>query len=137
SLDEFHRREDPARLELTELLHANQSQMGRRRRDNRPASAQNSLRGVGRGGKPPGQQPYRDPVAGRLVLGKTHASKGARPQLADDPEATLNTRSEEHTSELQSRSDIVCRLLLEKKKKTQTTRRDSQTARINSQPPQM
>ena len=25
-------------------------------------------------------------------------------------------RSEEHTSELQSRSDIVCRLLLEKKK---------------------
>src|SRR2546428_6429310 len=29
-------------------------------------------------------------------------------------------RSEEHTSELQSRSDLVCRLLLEKKKKTQT-----------------
>src|SRR2546428_11765942 len=27
------------------------------------------------------------------------------------------SRSEEHTSELQSRSDIVCRLLLEKKKK--------------------
>src|SRR2546421_8733598 len=30
-------------------------------------------------------------------------------------------RSEEHTSELQSRSDIVCRLLLEKKK-SRTTR---------------
>src|SRR2546428_8511314 len=29
---------------------------------------------------------------------------------------TLLRRSEEHTSELQSRSDIVCRLLLEKKK---------------------
>src|SRR2546421_8458701 len=29
-------------------------------------------------------------------------------------------RSEEHTSELQSRSDLVCRLLLEKKKKTTT-----------------
>src|SRR5206468_11681815 len=28
-----------------------------------------------------------------------------------------NARSEEHTSELQSRSDLVCRLLLEKKKK--------------------
>src|SRR5207247_10708702 len=28
-------------------------------------------------------------------------------------------RSEEHTSELQSRVDLVCRLLLEKKKKTQ------------------
>src|SRR2546428_9596671 len=31
------------------------------------------------------------------------------------------SRSEEHTSELQSRSDIVCRLLLEKKKNTQLT----------------
>src|SRR5438874_12494113 len=29
------------------------------------------------------------------------------------------TRSEEHTSELQSRRDLVCRLLLEKKKKKQ------------------
>src|SRR2546428_6437920 len=29
-------------------------------------------------------------------------------------------RSEEHTSELQSRSDLVCRLLLEKKKKVIT-----------------
>src|SRR5206468_8253896 len=29
----------------------------------------------------------------------------------------LGERSEEHTSELQSRSDLVCRLLLEKKKK--------------------
>src|SRR2546428_1532656 len=31
-------------------------------------------------------------------------------------EARLERRSEEHTSELQSRSDLVCRLLLEKKK---------------------
>src|SRR2546428_4098428 len=30
-------------------------------------------------------------------------------------------RSEEHTSELQSRSDLVCRLLLEKKKKVATS----------------
>src|SRR5438874_10093260 len=34
--------------------------------------------------------------------------------LADEP-----TRSEEHTSELQSRRDLVCRLLLEKKKTSQ------------------
>src|SRR5699024_10454255 len=36
-----------------------------------------------------------------------------------DPEAIkiMNSRSEEHTSELQSRFDLVCRLLLEKKKK--------------------
>src|SRR2546430_7919888 len=33
------------------------------------------------------------------------------------------TRSEEHTSELQSQSNLVCRLLLEKKKKL-TSRRD-------------
>src|SRR2546422_7943393 len=31
------------------------------------------------------------------------------------------TRSEEHTSELQSRLHLVCRLLLEKKKKTRMT----------------
>src|SRR5699024_12440320 len=34
----------------------------------------------------------------------------------DGPEA-VDVRSEEHTSELQSRFDLVCRLLLEKKKK--------------------
>src|SRR2546428_8922788 len=33
----------------------------------------------------------------------------------------LNVRSEEHTSELQSRSDLVCRLLLEKKISTART----------------
>src|SRR5206468_6036555 len=32
------------------------------------------------------------------------------------------SRSEEHTSELQSRSDLVCRLLLEKKKKNRKTK---------------
>src|SRR5437588_7600750 len=31
--------------------------------------------------------------------------------------STTKTRSEEHTSELQSHSDLVCRLLLEKKKR--------------------
>src|SRR2546427_13293386 len=31
--------------------------------------------------------------------------------------ATIEARSEEHTSELQSQSNLVCRLLLEKKKK--------------------
>src|SRR5260221_6554418 len=31
--------------------------------------------------------------------------------------SSKRTRSEEHTSELQSHSDLVCRLLLEKKKK--------------------
>src|SRR5690606_40465971 len=34
--------------------------------------------------------------------------------------AGAQTRSEEHTSELQSRENLVCRLLLEKKKKKQS-----------------
>src|SRR2546421_7916509 len=38
-------------------------------------------------------------------------------------------RSEEHTSELQSRSDLVCRLLLEKKKQS-----DSASARRRPRP---
>src|SRR2546430_11738972 len=37
---------------------------------------------------------------------------------AFDPRDRLLVRSEEHTSELQSQSNLVCRLLLEKKKKT-------------------
>src|SRR5207247_4232210 len=42
--------------------------------------------------------------------------------LRDNVYGTVDedVRSEEHTSELQSRVDLVCRLLLEKKKKTTT-----------------
>src|SRR2546427_2269284 len=36
--------------------------------------------------------------------------------------AVMRVRSEEHTSELQSQSNLVCRLLLEKKKKKSNTR---------------
>src|SRR5688572_32684915 len=37
-----------------------------------------------------------------------------------------SSRSEEHTSELQSQSNLVCRLLLEKKKKKKKTTKKSQ-----------
>src|SRR5260221_8059939 len=37
--------------------------------------------------------------------------------ITSDQSQNIKTRSEEHTSELQSHSDLVCRLLLEKKKK--------------------
>src|SRR5438132_3995338 len=37
--------------------------------------------------------------------------------------AGIHLRSEEHTSELQSHSDLVCRLLLEKKKKKKKAQR--------------
>src|SRR5690349_22638834 len=39
--------------------------------------------------------------------------------------AKMAQRSEEHTSELQSRRDLVCRLLLEKKKKHHQTSEDA------------
>src|SRR5688572_32685151 len=41
-------------------------------------------------------------------------------------------RSEEHTSELQSQSNLVCRLLLEKKKTTTYKARSPQTTNINT-----
>src|SRR2546430_8994410 len=41
----------------------------------------------------------------------------SRPQGQASPVTVATGRSEEHTSELQSQSNIVCRLLLEKKKK--------------------
>src|SRR5260221_9688075 len=40
-----------------------------------------------------------------------------------NPCSPAQGRSEEHTSELQSHSDLVCRLLLEKKKKMQKAQR--------------
>src|SRR2546427_8488788 len=44
------------------------------------------------------------------------------PVYADFQQPVAEARSEEHTSELQSQSNLVCRLLLEKKKKNE--RRD-------------
>src|SRR3712207_8777011 len=55
------------------------------------------------------QQAYDTRVAG-IVSG----ANGVNPGLALQQEGVL--RSEEHTSELQSRQYLVCRLLLEKKK---------------------
>src|SRR2546430_6851478 len=40
------------------------------------------------------------------------------PANFDEAALEIEIRSEEHTSELQSQSNLVCRLLLEKKKKT-------------------
>src|SRR2546427_2679904 len=46
------------------------------------------------------------------------AGMGTGPQTPLPPFMILAARSEEHTSELKSQSNLVCRLLLEKKKKT-------------------
>src|SRR2546430_11780181 len=47
----------------------------------------------------------------------TATRRGIAPTIAG---ASAALRSEEHTSELQSQSNLVCRLLLEKKKKRRT-----------------
>src|SRR6266853_6794625 len=49
------------------------------------------------------------------ILGKRAA--GSLRHRCGDPDAGDCLRSEEHTSELQSQSNLVCRLLLENKKK--------------------
>src|SRR5256885_10366136 len=48
---------------------------------------------------------------------RTHEHRAGPPPLADLASDGLDARSEEHTSELQSPCNLVCRLLLEKKKK--------------------
>src|SRR3712207_8137989 len=57
-----------------------------------------------------------EPVAAHVVAGQRVAGQ-RRAREADD----ARRRSEEHTSELQSRQYLVCRLLLEKKKKKNLT----------------
>src|SRR2546422_7771545 len=76
-------------------------------------------------------------IAGRNEVNCTPSSRRARrgrnvnPRNVNDvcsaePRRLLSLqRSEEHTSELQSRLHLVCRLLLEKKKKTSTLHKHS------------
>src|SRR5690349_22977742 len=67
-------------------------------------------------------KPHAAPVlhAIEFLLGRLDASYLQRLRafggLQSYPSRTKDPRSEEHTSELQSRRDLVCRLLLEKKK---------------------
>src|SRR3712207_7273586 len=58
----------------------------------------------------------------RLLAGpRVHLRPHAVEDLVDlDRAEAAGARSEEHTSELQSRQYLVCRLLLEKKKKSRT-----------------
>src|SRR5207249_4052570 len=56
-----------------------------------------------------------------VVVAHPHGGMEIEEIAQREPEAIL--RSEEHTSELQSRFDLVCRLLLEKKNKNKTAQR--------------
>src|SRR2546430_8018488 len=71
---------------------------------------------------------FRSPEAARdeldeLVRGVARAVLMAADLVEEDRkrDRSFAGRSEEHTSELQSQSNLVCRLLLEKKKKNITT----------------
>src|SRR3712207_7326450 len=68
-----------------------------------------------------GQRPF--PVDGVPALMHAHTSSPPPRVTALRPDL----RSEEHTSELQSRQYLVCRLLLEKKKNIRTTTTKSKT----------
>src|SRR2546426_8276957 len=57
----------------------------------------------------------------RRAIGEAHKVPGTHarfssPRSTTKPKPSASTRSEEHTSELQSPCNLVCRLLLEKKK---------------------
>src|SRR5438034_3537186 len=56
----------------------------------------------------------------RSVVCERHHRSGAEDRHPRTERPGPLRRSEEHTSELQSHSDLVCRLLLEKKKKKKT-----------------
>src|SRR5690349_22958945 len=78
----------------------------------------------------PAHSPRNAADAGAAPAAKARACRSHRPKRSSSRPMRARgcrstshptaRRSEEHTSELQSRRDLVCRLLLEKKKKPQT-----------------
>src|SRR5690349_23560865 len=81
--------------------------------------------------------PYTTLFRSRRLPDAGVPARGARPADGRAPAGAARTpaagrlregrRSEEHTSELQSRRDLVCRLLLEKKKQKHRTTIDRST----------
>src|SRR3989442_8661426 len=74
--------------------------------------------------------------AGQRWHGRGVSGRGPRPRAEGGSEvcdAWEYHRSEEHTSELQSRPHLVCRLLLEKKKKYNSGRRTTSSS-VDTQP---
>src|SRR5690349_22724744 len=65
--------------------------------------------------------------ASATCQGATRTGDGAGPSEGAAAPRAAEDRSEEHTSELQSRRDLVCRLLLEKKKKQTAHQHDVHT----------
>src|SRR3712207_8896981 len=70
----------------------------------------------------------RTPTPMAAVLLLIHAK--LPPSITPVPEIVRRMRSEEHTSELQSRQYLVCRLLLEKNKQVHNHRASSRPERL-------
>src|SRR6266513_5543746 len=64
------------------------------------------------------RRPPRSTLFPYTTLFRSRAPGPARRRWPRSRRLRPNARSEEHTSELQSRFDLVCRLLLEKKKRS-------------------
>src|SRR5260370_10809929 len=70
---------------------------------------------------------FRSPLSQPVFLLHSRVSAGTR-RL--DTWRRTGSRSEEHTSELQSHLNLVCRLLLEKKKQTKISKRPTHHTHI-------
>src|SRR5450830_2055557 len=66
------------------------------------------------------RRPPRSTLFPYTTLFRSYTRADAEGFVTELAPAAWRGRSEEHTSELQSRFDLVCRLLLEKKKKTKS-----------------
>src|SRR2546427_6284369 len=72
---------------------------------------------------------FRSPSTGRT----TPVTNDAASLHSHCTAASFVTRSEEHTSELQSQSNLVCRLLLEKKKDAGRTSRAQKIGQLSNE----
>src|SRR5256886_10342892 len=86
-----------------------------------PLSPYRAKRSLDRTPEPGARPATAAPSAGGLFVVHMHAARRLHWDLRLEMDGVLRSwavpkRSEEHTSELQSQSNLVCRLLLEKKK---------------------
>src|SRR5438067_8017931 len=73
--------------------------------------------------------PYTTLFRSRALARRPGGERLRRHDQHEHPGSRRRQRSEEHTSELQSRFDLVCRLLLEKKKKIARPRHNREKSR--------
>src|SRR6266496_1258953 len=102
----------PARASRPLMAVARCCTLARRRREGRPSTVSSSHSGA---------RVSRTPATAYSCSSVSLAEdRRLAPRVLSSSASRPRGRSEEHTSELQSRRDLVCRLLLEKKKKNKS-----------------